>query len=83
MWNKSKNFVRFQWERIDCSSHIIEVQPPTGRIGASHKLRHVCLDIKRVLYTVFVIIVHHLKMYLINLFCFFFYQEKMNVLILI
>ncbi|XP_008306151.1 deleted in lung and esophageal cancer protein 1 isoform X2 [Cynoglossus semilaevis] len=33
MWNKSKNFVRFQWERIDCSSHIIEVQPPTGRIG--------------------------------------------------
>ncbi|XP_040922334.1 deleted in lung and esophageal cancer protein 1 isoform X2 [Toxotes jaculatrix] len=32
MWNHSKTFIFFQWERLNSSSHIIEVEPSTGRI---------------------------------------------------
>ncbi|XP_026216993.1 deleted in lung and esophageal cancer protein 1 [Anabas testudineus] len=32
MWNHSKTFIYFQWERMNSSSHIIEVEPSTGRI---------------------------------------------------
>ncbi|XP_058478852.1 deleted in lung and esophageal cancer protein 1 [Solea solea] len=32
MWNHSKTFVCFHWERLISSSHIIDVEPPTGRI---------------------------------------------------
>ncbi|XP_071341210.1 deleted in lung and esophageal cancer protein 1 [Trachinotus anak] len=32
MWNHSKTFIFFQWERMNSCSHIIEVAPSTGRI---------------------------------------------------
>ncbi|XP_051796597.1 deleted in lung and esophageal cancer protein 1 isoform X2 [Acanthochromis polyacanthus] len=32
MWNHSKTFILFKWEKINSSSHIIEVEPSTGRI---------------------------------------------------
>uniref|UniRef100_A0A4W6DBE1 DLEC1 cilia and flagella associated protein n=1 Tax=Lates calcarifer TaxID=8187 RepID=A0A4W6DBE1_LATCA len=32
MWNHSKTFIFFHWERMNSSSHIIEVEPSTGRI---------------------------------------------------
>uniref|UniRef100_A0A3Q3L0I4 DLEC1 cilia and flagella associated protein n=1 Tax=Mastacembelus armatus TaxID=205130 RepID=A0A3Q3L0I4_9TELE len=32
MWNHSKTFIIFQWERMNSTSHIIEVEPSTGRI---------------------------------------------------
>ncbi|XP_023122061.2 deleted in lung and esophageal cancer protein 1 [Amphiprion ocellaris] len=32
MWNHSKTFILFRWERINSSSHIIEVEPSAGRI---------------------------------------------------
>ncbi|XP_034428742.1 deleted in lung and esophageal cancer protein 1 isoform X2 [Hippoglossus hippoglossus] len=32
LWNHSKTFICFQWERLNSSSHIIEVEPSTGRI---------------------------------------------------
>uniref|UniRef100_A0A3B4UY15 DLEC1 cilia and flagella associated protein n=1 Tax=Seriola dumerili TaxID=41447 RepID=A0A3B4UY15_SERDU len=32
MWNHSKTFIFFQWERMNSSSHIMEVEPSTGRI---------------------------------------------------
>ncbi|XP_070842315.1 deleted in lung and esophageal cancer protein 1 [Chaetodon trifascialis] len=32
MWNHSKTCIFFQWERMSSSSHIIEVEPSTGRI---------------------------------------------------
>ncbi|KAF0028061.1 hypothetical protein F2P81_019148 [Scophthalmus maximus] len=32
MWNHSRTFIFFQWERMNSSSHIIEVEPSTGRI---------------------------------------------------
>ncbi|XP_070709445.1 deleted in lung and esophageal cancer protein 1 [Pempheris klunzingeri] len=32
MWNHSKTCISFQWERMNSSSHIIEVEPSTGRI---------------------------------------------------
>ncbi|XP_008295951.1 deleted in lung and esophageal cancer protein 1 [Stegastes partitus] len=32
MWNHSKTFILFQWERMSSSSHIIEVEPSAGRI---------------------------------------------------
>nr|XP_020458002.1 deleted in lung and esophageal cancer protein 1 isoform X2 [Monopterus albus] len=32
MWNHSKTFIFFQWERMNSTSHIIEVEPSTGRI---------------------------------------------------
>ncbi|TWW70940.1 Deleted in lung and esophageal cancer protein 1 [Takifugu flavidus] len=32
MWNHSRTCVSFQWERTCSSSHIIEIEPPTGRI---------------------------------------------------
>ncbi|KAG7224920.1 hypothetical protein INR49_014836 [Caranx melampygus] len=32
MWNHSKTFICFQWERMNSCSHIIEVEPSTGRI---------------------------------------------------
>nr|XP_019942854.1 PREDICTED: deleted in lung and esophageal cancer protein 1 [Paralichthys olivaceus] len=32
LWNHSKTFICFQWERMNSSSHIIEVEPSTGRI---------------------------------------------------
>uniref|UniRef100_A0A3Q3G0Z0 DLEC1 cilia and flagella associated protein n=1 Tax=Labrus bergylta TaxID=56723 RepID=A0A3Q3G0Z0_9LABR len=32
MWNHSKTGIFFQWERMSSSSHIIEVEPSTGRI---------------------------------------------------
>lgn len=38
MWNHSRTFIFFQWERMNSSSHIIEVEPSTGRIGVSHNL---------------------------------------------
>lgn len=36
MWNHSKTCIFFQWERMNSSTHIIEVEPSTGRIGVSH-----------------------------------------------
>uniref|UniRef100_A0A669CMZ0 DLEC1 cilia and flagella associated protein n=1 Tax=Oreochromis niloticus TaxID=8128 RepID=A0A669CMZ0_ORENI len=32
MWNHSKTFICFQWERINGSCHVIEVEPSSGRI---------------------------------------------------
>ncbi|XP_041670632.1 deleted in lung and esophageal cancer protein 1 [Cheilinus undulatus] len=32
MWNHSKTCIFYQWERLNSSSHIIEVEPPTGSI---------------------------------------------------
>ncbi|KAK2859516.1 hypothetical protein Q5P01_004136 [Channa striata] len=32
MWNHSKTFIFFQWERLNDGSHIMEVEPSTGRI---------------------------------------------------
>ncbi|KAF6716700.1 Deleted in lung and esophageal cancer protein 1 [Oryzias melastigma] len=32
MWNHSKTFIFFQWEKLKSSCHRIEVEPPTGRI---------------------------------------------------
>uniref|UniRef100_A0A3P9CWD3 DLEC1 cilia and flagella associated protein n=1 Tax=Maylandia zebra TaxID=106582 RepID=A0A3P9CWD3_9CICH len=32
MWNHSKTFICFQWERINSSCHVIEVEPSSGRI---------------------------------------------------
>ncbi|KAM9337193.1 deleted in lung and esophageal cancer protein 1 [Symphorus nematophorus] len=32
MWNHSKTCIFFQWERMNSSRHIMEVEPPTGRI---------------------------------------------------
>ncbi|XP_029384985.1 deleted in lung and esophageal cancer protein 1 isoform X2 [Echeneis naucrates] len=32
MWNHSRTFILFQWERMNSSNHIIEVEPSTGRI---------------------------------------------------
>lgn len=32
MWNHSKTCVFFQWERVNSSCHIIEVEPPSGQI---------------------------------------------------
>ncbi|XP_070784344.1 deleted in lung and esophageal cancer protein 1 [Enoplosus armatus] len=32
MWNYSKTFIIFLWERMRSSSHLIEVEPSTGRI---------------------------------------------------
>ncbi|XP_028289337.1 deleted in lung and esophageal cancer protein 1 [Parambassis ranga] len=40
MWNHSKTFIRFQWERMNSSSHIIEVEPSSGRIEENE-----CLDL--------------------------------------
>lgn len=36
MWNHSKTFIYFQWEAMNSSSHIIEVEPSSGRIGVTH-----------------------------------------------
>uniref|UniRef100_A0A3Q4HSV2 DLEC1 cilia and flagella associated protein n=1 Tax=Neolamprologus brichardi TaxID=32507 RepID=A0A3Q4HSV2_NEOBR len=32
MWNHSKTFICFQWERINSSCHVIEVEPSSGRL---------------------------------------------------
>ncbi|XP_042366373.1 deleted in lung and esophageal cancer protein 1 [Plectropomus leopardus] len=32
MWNHSRTCIFFQWERMNCSSHIIEVEPSAGTI---------------------------------------------------
>ncbi|XP_041824653.1 deleted in lung and esophageal cancer protein 1 [Melanotaenia boesemani] len=32
MWNHSKTFILFQWERLKSSCHIMEVEPSAGRI---------------------------------------------------
>ncbi|KAJ0022899.1 hypothetical protein NQD34_015033 [Periophthalmus magnuspinnatus] len=32
MWNHSKTSISFQWERMNSSFHIIEVEPPSGHI---------------------------------------------------
>ncbi|XP_014331725.1 deleted in lung and esophageal cancer protein 1 isoform X2 [Xiphophorus maculatus] len=32
MWNHSKTFILFQWERLNSSSHVIDVEPSAGRI---------------------------------------------------
>ncbi|XP_043961337.1 deleted in lung and esophageal cancer protein 1 isoform X2 [Gambusia affinis] len=32
MWNHSKTFILFQWERLNSSSHVIEVEPSAGTI---------------------------------------------------
>ncbi|XP_055364189.1 deleted in lung and esophageal cancer protein 1 isoform X2 [Betta splendens] len=32
MWNHSKTFIFFQWERMNSCSHSIEVEPSTGKI---------------------------------------------------
>ncbi|XP_030612582.1 deleted in lung and esophageal cancer protein 1 isoform X2 [Archocentrus centrarchus] len=32
MWNHSKTFICFQWERMNSSCHIMEVEPSAGRI---------------------------------------------------
>lgn len=32
MWNYSKTYIFFHWERMNSSRHIIEVEPSTGRI---------------------------------------------------
>lgn len=34
MWNHSKTFILFQWEKLKSSYHTMVVEPPTGRIGA-------------------------------------------------
>ncbi|KAM9332633.1 deleted in lung and esophageal cancer protein 1 [Pholidichthys leucotaenia] len=39
MWNHSKTFICFQWERTNSSCHIMEVEPPAGRIEENE-----CLD---------------------------------------
>lgn len=44
MWNHSKTFILFQWERMNSSSHIIEVEPTSGRIGGLHTERVMCPD---------------------------------------
>lgn len=36
MWNHSKAFILFQWEKFENSCHIIEVAPSAGRIGVLH-----------------------------------------------
>ncbi|KAM4719080.1 deleted in lung and esophageal cancer protein 1 [Anableps anableps] len=32
MWNHSKTFILFQWERLNSSCHVVEVEPSAGRI---------------------------------------------------
>lgn len=36
MWNHSKTFILFEWERLNSTYHVIEVEPSAGRIGALH-----------------------------------------------
>ncbi|XP_047468119.1 deleted in lung and esophageal cancer protein 1 isoform X2 [Mugil cephalus] len=39
MWNHSKTFISFQWERRNSGCHTMEVEPPAGRIEENE-----CLD---------------------------------------
>ncbi|KAJ0059524.1 hypothetical protein NL108_001875, partial [Boleophthalmus pectinirostris] len=40
MWNHSKTSISFQWERMNSSFHIMEVQPPSG-----HIVENECFDL--------------------------------------